>query len=97
MKLNHIQQARIYCIKHGHAKYIFKCWGYIHCGRCSDQIGDQLGSIFDTRNLAVIGHKCSKCIAIYKKLKPFDKKIFNRLTKDTSQTHDKILKGIELK
>jgi hypothetical protein len=41
----------MYCIRHGHANYVTKFWGYIHCGRCGEQIGDQLGSIFDTKEV----------------------------------------------
>lgn len=80
-KLTKEQKLRIYCIKHGHADYIFKCWGYIHCGRCEEQIGDQLGGVFDTSKLMELGHKCKMCNAIRKKQKKFDLKIIEKWEK----------------
>ena len=82
MKLTKEQELRIYCVKHGHAKYVTKCFGYVYCGRCGQQIGDQLMSIFDTRDLMVIGHKCSVCNKIRKSLSKFDLKIVERLEKE---------------
>ncbi len=81
-KITKEQKMRIYCVKHEHAKYITKCWGYCYCGRCGEQIGDQLASIFDTRELMVIGHKCKVCNKIRKGLSKMDLKIVEKLEKD---------------
>jgi len=86
MKLSKEQKMKIYCVKHGHAKYVTKCFGYIYCGRCGEQIGDQLGGIFDTTNLMVVGHKCKICNAIRKKLSKMDLKIVERLEKEQSSS-----------
>ena len=93
------QNAEIYCVKHGHANYIWNCFGYVQCGRCGSQIGDRLGGYFDTTNMILVGHKCSKCDKLKKKLSPLDKKILGRLEKNTKSIYDyeKILKGIVFK
>ena len=92
------QQAQIYCIKNGHANYVWKFFGYVHCGRCGQQIGDQLGSIFDTTELIVVNHKCSICSKLKKKLSSLDKKILSKLEKngDSCYDYNEILKGITL-
>ena len=77
-KLTNTQKARIYCVKYGHAQYVSRFWGYVHCGRCGDQIGDQLASCFDTTKLMVIGCKekdCKVCPAVKKTLNEMDLKI----------------------
>lgn len=79
------KKLKIYCINHGHAKYVTTFWGYVYCGRCGQQIGDQLGSIFDTRNLMVIGHKCKICNKIKKSLSKFDLKIVEKLEKNLKE------------
>jgi L-rhamnose isomerase len=96
------QEAEIYCVKHGHANYVWKFWGYVHCGRCGSQIGDQLGSVFDTRNLIVMGCKdspCDVCDPLIKKLSPLDQKIFKIMNTaykaDHSMDVDKLLKSID--
>lgn len=96
------QQAEIYCIKNGHANYIWKCWGYVHCGRCGKQIGDQLAGCFDTGKLLVIGcneKNCKVCDPIIKKLSPLDKKIFKKINSafkgKGSLDYNKILEDIE--
>ena len=95
-QLTHKQEASIYCIKHGHADYIWKFFGYIHCGRCGSQIGDQLGGVFDTTNMIVVGHKCKTCNSLKKKLSELDKEILSRLEKNKESTYDyeKILDGV---
>ena len=90
------QEAQIYCIKNGHADYISMCFGYVHCGRCNEQIGDTLAGIYDTTNKMLIGHKCKKCSEVKSKLNKLDKKIVNRLEKaDSFPDYGKILKGID--
>lgn len=99
-KLSLEQKAQIYCIKNGHANYVWRFWGYVYCGRCGTQLGDQLASVFDTRDMIVVGHKCKKCSLLKKKLNPMDKEILKRLEKDKkaiSYNYEKILQGIKLK
>lgn len=49
------------------------CFGYVHCARCEEQIGDTLGGIFDTTNSVIVNHGCKKCKKNYKKLNWKDK------------------------
>jgi len=100
------QEARIYCIKKGHADYVTMFFGYVYCGRCGDQIGDRLAGIYDTRKKAIIGCKkknCKECGAIIKKLSPLDKEIAKRLKKDEAKPigesigREKILEGLDFK
>ena len=91
------QEAEIYCVKHGHADYICNFFGQVHCGRCSNQIGDRLGGVFDTTDKIFVNHKCDTCDKLKKKLSPLDKKILGRLEKDKKCDYDykKILKGVD--
>ena len=95
--LSQVQKAQIFCIKNGHANYITTCFGYVHCGRCSDQIGDTLGGIFDTSNKILVKHNCKKCNNLKKELSPLDKKILSRLEAEKSNfpNYDEILKEID--
>jgi thioredoxin-related protein len=101
MKLTKQQEAEIYCVKHGHASYVYTFWGYVHCGRCSNQIGDRLGSIFPMDKKIVIGCKdkpCEHCDPIYKKLNKMDKKICDYLKKNYLKPkfdHDKAIAKID--
>jgi hypothetical protein len=56
-------RRRVYCARNGHTKIITMCFGYVHCARCEAQIGDTLGSTFDTTDCVVVGHNCDKCRA----------------------------------
>ncbi len=98
-KLTLEQNAQIHCVKHNHANYIWRFFGYVHCGRCGKQIGDQLAGVFDTSDMIVVGHKCSRCTRLKKKLSLIDKKILKRLeqNKDSFYDYKKILKGLMLK
>jgi hypothetical protein len=84
-KLTKEQKLKIYCIKHGHARFITKCWGYVNCGRCGELLGDQLASCYDTTNLLVVGHKCKTCTKIRKTLSKMDLRILERLEKKEVQ------------
>ena len=97
IELTKEQEAQIYCVKHGHANYVWSFFGYVHCGRCSQQIGDQLAGVFDTRGMIVPGHDCEVCNTLKKTLSPLDKKILKRLekTKDKLYDYEKILKRLE--
>lgn len=81
MKITKEQKMRIYCVKHGHAKYVTMCFGYVYCGRCGEQIGDRLAGIFDTTNVMFINHKCPTCNKIKKTLSKMDLKIVEKLEK----------------
>ncbi len=83
--LSQLQQAKIYCIKHGHAKFFTNCFGYASCGRCGEQIGDSLMGVFDGKGMALVGHGCKECTEAYNKLSGTDKIIFNRLEKGLNQ------------
>jgi len=95
--LSQEKNAQIYCVKHGHANYIWNFFGYVHCGRCSTQIGDRLGGYFDTTDMILIGHKCKKCDNLKKKSSLLDKTIIKRLekSKNTLFDYEKILKGLD--
>jgi len=99
VKLTQEQNVQIYCVTHGHADYIWNCFGYVHCGRCGEQIGDRLAGVFDTTNKIWVGHKCDTCDGLKKKLSSLDKKIISRLEKQKNSFYDyeKILKGITFK
>lgn len=56
---------KIFCVFFGHSKIIDTCLGYIHCGRCGEQIGDALGGYFDGKGHTIIGHDCSECRRAY--------------------------------
>ena len=99
MKLTQEKRARIYCAVHGHANYVINCFGYVHCGRCGDQIGDRLGGVFDMSNKIAVGCKdqsCGICDPLVKKLLPFDKIIYDRLKKDASPNQESLLKGVKI-
>ena len=52
----------------GHSRIQTACFGYYSCGRCGQQLGDTLGSVYSFANeTVIIGHKCPKCKENYKK------------------------------
>ena len=84
-KLTLEQVRRIYCVKHGHAKFITKCFGYVYCGRCGDQLGDTLASTYPCDSVMVVGCKdksCKVCGPIREKLNKMDKKILQERIKE---------------
>ncbi len=74
---------RIYCVKYGHASFGTTFFGYVYCGRCDEQIGDMLGSVFsEADSFAFVGCKespCKVCDPIIAKLNSRDKKIYETL------------------
>lgn len=67
------------CKKKGHSNMVFQFWGYVHCARCGEQIGDRLGGMFPGASM-MIGVECSDrpckvCDPLIKKLNKFDKKM----------------------
>ena len=61
------QKKAIACSLIGHSSIQTACWGYYNCGRCGQQLGDRVGSTYDTRDIVVIGHNCPTCRKNYKK------------------------------
>jgi len=96
VELTKEQEAQIYCVKHGHAKFVWTFFGYVHCGRCSTQIGDTLAGIFSGDGYYLIGHKCKECTKAYTTLSFTDREIVRRLeaTKDHNYDYEVILKGL---
>lgn len=63
----------IFCVLFGHSNIQDGFFGYWYCGRCEDQVGDSLGSLYWNANQVVIGHNCDKCRENYRKLSWKDK------------------------
>lgn len=61
-KISAEQKKGIVCELIGHSRIIETCFGYVHCARCNDQIGDALGGYFDGSKSVIVGHKCETCI-----------------------------------
>ena len=64
---------KIFCVLFGHSMIVSNCMGYISCGRCDQQIGDTLASIYNLEGHVIIGHNCKACKKNYKKLTWKDK------------------------
>lgn len=62
------QRRGIVCQLIGHSKIISMCYSYVYCGRCNDQLGDNLGSIYDLEDKVIVGCNCDKCRKNYEKL-----------------------------
>jgi hypothetical protein len=98
-KLSQEQKARIYCVKHGHARYVTTFWGYVYCGRCGEQIGDGLAGVFDPSDRMVIGCKrkgCKVCPRVMREANALDKEIIKRLRKDPVASTEEVLKGLRI-
>lgn len=67
-KIDAEQRNSIVCSLVGHSRIIKMCFGYVSCGRCDSQIGDTLGSTFDTTESVIVGHKCKTCRTNFRKL-----------------------------
>ncbi|MDD3906489.1 MAG: hypothetical protein PHS46_08235 [Candidatus Omnitrophica bacterium] len=97
--VSNIQKAAIYCVKHGHAAYGYGCFGYVYCGRCGEQVGDRLGSIFPQAerfaDVACKTKKCKYCEAVIKSLTARDRKIYARLKEMELPDAEKAIKGIK--
>lgn len=61
MEVGDEEKKKIACILIGHSRIISSYFGYIYCGRCGEQIGDALGSVFDGSKHVIIGHRCPTC------------------------------------
>src|SRR5690606_34828596 len=58
----------IVCQLIGHSNIIESCFGYIHCARCGDQIGDTLGGVYSNSKAVIVGHNCETCRTNYESL-----------------------------
>ena len=72
-KITKKERNDIVCALIGHSRIIETCWGYVHCGRCGNLIGDMLTSIFDSKEHVIVGHNCKICRKNYKALTWRDK------------------------
>ena len=67
-------RARMVCALIGHSRIVTGCFGYVYCGRCEAQVGDQLLSGYDGAEESVrVGHNCKTCRANYRKMDWRDK------------------------
>lgn len=62
------QRKSVTCYLLGHSHIHTSCFGYVHCARCGEQIGDQLGGCFFDPLEVRVGHNCPICRANYDKL-----------------------------
>ena len=77
------QEKGIICQLIGHSNIVSTCFGYVHCGRCDDQLGDTLGGVYPLGNKVIIGHDCDVCRSNYKKMGWEDKfRVLNPFSKD---------------
>ena len=81
---NKQQRNDLICSLIGHSRICDSFFGY--CGRCGEQLGDNLGSIDYGNNKAVIiGHNCKTCRKNYKECdwqdKLYVKNPFSKTTK----------------
>lgn len=91
---NEEHKKRIVCSLIGHSRICTTCWGYRNCGRCGDQLGDNLGSMdYGRETCVVIGHNCKICRKNYKKCTWKDKFLvdnpFKRERGDRKKTNGK--------
>lgn len=62
------QKKRIFCVMNGHSNIVTTSFGYVHCARCGDQLGDSLGGAYSSDDAVIVGHKCEICNKNMKKL-----------------------------
>src|SRR5947209_4685007 len=55
-KLTDDQRRRIYCVKHGHSRLRDYCFGYHHCARCGQMLGDSLGGAYSDDSAVYVSH-----------------------------------------
>lgn len=55
------QKKSIACSLIGHSNVQTTFFGYHYCGRCGDQVGDSLASIYINHKQVVRGHNCPEC------------------------------------
>ena len=57
----------IFCAVFRHSNIVSTFFGYVYCGRCKDQIGDCLGSVYRNRLVVSVDCDCVECRANLKK------------------------------
>ncbi len=73
-KISKEQRNSIVCSLIGHSLIQTTFFGYYNCGRCGNQLGDSLASIYPAVEVVVIvGHNCDTRQENYKKLTWRDK------------------------
>ncbi len=84
---NNKQRNNIVCSLIGHSRISTVCFGYRHCARCNDLLGDSIGGAdYGKREAVIINHNtnCRDCKKNYKKCtwkdkifvkNPFTKKV----------------------
>lgn len=50
------QRRRVFCVMHGHSRLRDYCFGYHHCCRCGDQLGDSLGGAYQDDTAVYVTH-----------------------------------------
>ncbi len=57
------EKARaIFCVLFGHSRIQTSCLGYWYCGRCGQQLGDTLASVYTIGDLVNLNHSnCLTC------------------------------------
>lgn len=61
------QRDDLVCSILGHSRISTGWFGYRYCARCSDQLGDSLGSIdLGAKGSVLVGHNCKECRKNYK-------------------------------
>lgn len=56
------------CSLIGHSNILKGCFGYMHCARCNEQVGDALAGSYQNDDAVIIGHDCSICRTNAKRL-----------------------------
>lgn len=59
--LDDARRNSVVCSIIGHSRIITKCFGYVSCARCDEQIGDTLAGCFDCSKCVIVGHNCPTC------------------------------------
>jgi len=75
--------GRRLCREGEHGNWVYYFFGYVYCGRCGEQIGDRLASLFPSDTVAVIScdtpvRKCPNCYAAWKKMTKYDRELFTK-------------------
>ena len=66
-KLSDEKRNGIICTLIGHSRISNTCFGYRHCARCGDLLGDSLASVdYGIKEAVIIGHGCPECKANFK-------------------------------
>lgn len=80
----------VVCAMIGHSNIQTVCFGYFHCARCGQLVGDNLAGIYENaENIVIVGHDCDKCRENFKKLTWRDKLYCpNPFGKEKEQSHE---------